>query len=242
MKKRYYKPILKDDEHLLHSKENPERFRGLSRDSNNKNQNIPEFEAVDVDEISEREKIEMELEKANKDKETAEIENQTSDIELKIAKNQAKTSTVELLKLLAQIAANNPELVNKLCNKFKKLRDNLRKFFGKKTKDKSNTHIQNFDLVEQEDLTIEEARTIVLEMLSSYISFKRNANRLSKAKIIGAERKQLDFDDMISLFNGLVDKYPQLMDENTSIKTLKLLHENNNINENNRIKNTLELK
>lgn len=234
MKKRYYKPILNDDEHLLHSKENPDRFRGLSRDSDNKNQNIPEFEAVDVDEISERERLEMELEKACKDQKTAEIELQTANTNRQAAKHEAMASVLEFGKILTEIALNNPELIG---NQLNKIRNKLNKLFGKKTKDASHN-----DLMKQEELSVDEARIIVLQMLSDYISFKRNADRLSKAKIVGAERQQLDFDDMIILFNNLVDKYPKLMNKSTSNKVLKLLHGNNNINENNRIKDTLELK
>lgn len=46
-----YKPILNDDEHLLRSSENPNRVRGLSRDENNENPDIPEWEEVDIDEL-----------------------------------------------------------------------------------------------------------------------------------------------------------------------------------------------
>ena len=43
-KDKYYKPILGNDEHLLESTETPGRFRGLSRTSDNKNPDIPEWE------------------------------------------------------------------------------------------------------------------------------------------------------------------------------------------------------
>ena len=35
-----YRPVIKDDEHLLHSKSNPDNVKGLTRDSDNKNPNI----------------------------------------------------------------------------------------------------------------------------------------------------------------------------------------------------------
>ena len=37
-----YKPIVKDRDHLIHSKDHPNRVRGLTRDKNNKNPNIIE--------------------------------------------------------------------------------------------------------------------------------------------------------------------------------------------------------
>lgn len=45
----YYKPVLKDDQHLLSSQDNPDRVRGLARDSNNKNPDIIEWERYEFD-------------------------------------------------------------------------------------------------------------------------------------------------------------------------------------------------
>jgi ferritin len=46
-----YKPIIKDGDHIIHSKENPERVRGLTRDENNQNPNIIEWEELDTDDL-----------------------------------------------------------------------------------------------------------------------------------------------------------------------------------------------
>ncbi|GDZ34938.1 hypothetical protein MCC02031_16370 [Bifidobacteriaceae bacterium MCC02031] len=51
MGEKIYKPILNDDEHLLRSSENPNRVRELSRDENNENPDIPEWEEVNLDEL-----------------------------------------------------------------------------------------------------------------------------------------------------------------------------------------------
>lgn len=53
MGQKVYKPIIKDGDHLVRSKEHPERVRGLSRDGDNKNQDIPEFEEVDLEDLRE---------------------------------------------------------------------------------------------------------------------------------------------------------------------------------------------
>ena len=42
-----YKPIIKEGDHLLSSKETPGRVRGLTRDENNQNPDIIEWEEVD---------------------------------------------------------------------------------------------------------------------------------------------------------------------------------------------------
>lgn len=46
-----YKPIVKDGNHLLRSKDNPDRVRGLTRDENNQNPDIIEWEEYDVDDL-----------------------------------------------------------------------------------------------------------------------------------------------------------------------------------------------
>ena len=49
MGEKVYKPIVKDGNHLLRSKDNPDRVRGLTRDENNQNPDIIEWEEYDVD-------------------------------------------------------------------------------------------------------------------------------------------------------------------------------------------------
>ena len=49
MSEKYYKPILKDGDHLVRSSKNPDRVRGQSRDANNKNPDIVEWEEVEIE-------------------------------------------------------------------------------------------------------------------------------------------------------------------------------------------------
>lgn len=51
MSEKVYKPIIKDGDHLIHSKDNPNRVRGLTRDKNNQNPDIIEWEEYDVDDL-----------------------------------------------------------------------------------------------------------------------------------------------------------------------------------------------
>ncbi len=51
MGEKVYKPIVKDGDHLIHSKDNPNRVRGLTRDKNNQNPDIIEWEEYDVDDL-----------------------------------------------------------------------------------------------------------------------------------------------------------------------------------------------
>lgn len=51
MGEKFYKPIVKDGDHLIRSKDNPDRVRGLTRDENNQNPDIPEWEEYDLDDL-----------------------------------------------------------------------------------------------------------------------------------------------------------------------------------------------
>lgn len=49
MREKLYRPIIKDGDHLVKSKENEGRVRGVSQDANNKTTDIIEWEEVEVD-------------------------------------------------------------------------------------------------------------------------------------------------------------------------------------------------
>ena len=51
MGEKVYRPIMGEGEHLVSSRDNPDRVRGLSRDEDNKNPNIPEWEELDLDDL-----------------------------------------------------------------------------------------------------------------------------------------------------------------------------------------------
>ena len=57
MGEKLYRPILKDGDHLVQSTKNPDRVRGQSRDANNKNPDLIEWEPVEVDEQPDYEPI-----------------------------------------------------------------------------------------------------------------------------------------------------------------------------------------
>ena len=50
MGKKLYRPIVEDGDHLVKSKKNKNRVRGVSQDSNNKTTNIVEWEEVEIEE------------------------------------------------------------------------------------------------------------------------------------------------------------------------------------------------
>lgn len=51
MGEKVYKPIIKDGDHLIRSKDNLDRVRGLTRDENNQNPDIIEWEEYDADDL-----------------------------------------------------------------------------------------------------------------------------------------------------------------------------------------------
>lgn len=52
MEHKLYKPILQDGDHLVKSKQNESRVRGVSQDANNKTTDIIEWEEVNIEELS----------------------------------------------------------------------------------------------------------------------------------------------------------------------------------------------
>ena len=52
MGEKLYRPILKEGDHLVRSKDNEGRVRGVSQDENNKTTDIVEWEEVEIDEPS----------------------------------------------------------------------------------------------------------------------------------------------------------------------------------------------
>ena len=51
MGEKVYRPIMNAGDHLVQSKDNPDRVRGLTRDMNNQTPGIPEWEELDLDEL-----------------------------------------------------------------------------------------------------------------------------------------------------------------------------------------------
>lgn len=50
MDEKVYRPILKEGDHLVRSKDNKSRVRGVSQDENNKTTDIVEWEEIEIDE------------------------------------------------------------------------------------------------------------------------------------------------------------------------------------------------
>ena len=90
-------------------------------------------------------------------------------------------------------------------------------------------------------MSIEEARSLVIDILANYISMKRNIDRLSKAKINEINMPQLDMNQVLSYMDTIVEKYPALMDKQTSISVLDILNSNNNRAENKKILEVLKI-
>lgn len=52
MGEKVYRPVLNPNQHLVRSTKNPNRYRGLSRDENNENPDIPEWVEFDLDDLT----------------------------------------------------------------------------------------------------------------------------------------------------------------------------------------------
>lgn len=95
--------------------------------------------------------------------------------------------------------------------------------------------------IEGEILSIEEARELVLSILLDYVSMKKKLNRLSNANIKNGKRMELNVEEVVAQLDTLVNRYPALMDDNTTESISALLKMNINSQENKRIKETLRI-
>lgn len=95
--------------------------------------------------------------------------------------------------------------------------------------------------IERENLSIEEARELVLSILLDYVSMKKKLNRLSNANIENGKRMELNVEDVVAQLDTLVNRYPTLMDDKTTESISALLKMNINSQENKRIKETLRI-
>lgn len=255
-----YRPINDENErHLVQSRENPGRVRGQTRDKNNKNPDIIEWEPVEVP------NYEYELEKLAHDERMAEIQ-------AKQFTTDTVTSVLKLIDTVVTFVGEHPEIVGTTVRAVKKAKQgivNVKNKLGvvldekKKTKksDKriaykqksSDTQIaektrneiieesSKTSQIEQENMSLEEARELILEILLNYISMKKKLNRLSNANTKNVESQKLNVDDIIVQLDSLIKRYPSLMDENTTDDILALLKMNAGLQENAKIKEALRI-
>ena len=255
-----YRPVINDGEHLLHSKSNPNNVKGLTRDSDNKNPNINDWEPVEV--IDEREHLEYELKKLVHEEKMAVAQKKQSTAD-------AVTSLLNLMNSVITFVAENPEVLeavvlagkrveqgiisakNRLVTVIQeKNKDSLPKAIHNhiKTSDNSvsvkkereiNSSI-NYDYkIERENMSMEDARELILGVLLDYISMKKKLNRLSNANVNNVERQELKMEDVVVQLDAIIKEYPALMDDSTSENILALLKMNADLQENEKIKEVL---
>ncbi len=258
-----YRPINDENErHLVQSRENPDRVIGQTRDKDNKNPDIIEWEPVEIP------NYEYELEKLAHNERMAEIQARQS-------ASDTVTSILKLIDTVVTFVGENPEVVvatvragkkakQSIENVKKKLdtvvRDEKEKAKAKKPAKKVSHKPKTSDIqiaakakneiikevsetsqVERENIGIEEARELILEILLDYISMKKKLNRLSNANIKNIERQELNVDDVIAQLDSLIKDYPALMDESTTENISALLKMNVSLQESEKIKEALRI-
>lgn len=252
---------------MVKSSKNPDRVRGQSRDADNKNPDIIEWEEVEIDtDVRSREELEYELEEMAYREREAEQEKALSTL-------NAINSGLNALNNLLEFLNENPEVVEAIVvggkhvkdfvsNSSRKLISGIRDIFSGKKKTKAeilleakkkqnpttetktveNIVVEKCEpLEEKEEMSIDEARALVLDILDNYINMKRNLERLSKARINDADFPQIDMNQVLAYMDTVVSKYPALMDEKNSSSVLDLLRSNENLSENKRIMETLKI-
>ncbi len=261
MREKHYRPIIKDGDHLVQSKKNSNRVIGQTRDAENKNPDIIEWEEVeDVD-------YEYELERMAHEERMAEVQKSQSTVE-------AITSVLNLIDTTVTFLAENPEVIKAAIDLGRKAKNGISSAKnklvlavrdGKQQKNKKaikekipetkimdmviasqiSTEIVPDDMdmsqIERENISVEEARELILGILMDYISLKKKLNRLSNANIDNIKRQELDVSDVVAQLDSLIKEYPALMDDSTTENIMALLRMNSDKQENEIIKEVLKI-
>ena len=110
--------------------------------------------------------------------------------------------------------------------------------------------MKNFDAIldametsqsERENISVDEARELILGILMDYISMKKKLNRLANANIDNIKRQELDVGEVIAQLDSLIKEYPALMDDSTTENIAALLKMNSDSQENKKIKEVLKI-
>lgn len=261
MSEKHYRPIIKDGDHLVQSKKNSNRVIGQTRDAENKNPDIIEWEEVeDVD-------YEYELERMAHEERMAEVRSSQSTAD-------AITSVLNLINTTVTFLAENPEVLKAAADLGRKAKDGIssaksklvlavRDGRQKKSKkaiketvpesqimdtviaSQASTEIIFDDMdmsqIERENISVEEARELILGILMDYISMKKKLNRLSNANIEHIKKQELDVCDVVAQLDSLIKEYPALMDDSTTENIMALLRMNSDKQENEVIKEVLKI-
>lgn len=246
---------------MVHSSKNPDRVRGLTRDSDNKNPDIIEWEEVDID--SEPRYIYLEKERT---------EDQAEGSHSSLA---AFSGAVEAIATLTFYLAEHPEIAplnaaieggkkvgHFFSNIGKKVFFAVKGMFAKKNEkqlpevdvtQRESTKIEeletkvalaesiSIDENEREELSIEDARSLVIDILPNYIKMKKSVERLSRAKIHDFDIPKIEMRTVIERMDSVVKRYPTLMDSGTLTSIQDLLKTNADPVENTMIMKALKI-
>lgn len=262
MSEKHYRPIIKDGDHLVQSKKNSNRVIGQTRNAENKNPDIIEWEEVEGTDY------EYELAKMAHEEHMAEVQSRQSTAD-------AITSVLNLINTTVTFLAENPEVLEAAVNLGKKAKNGIVGVKNKlilavqdgKRQKKNRENIKNAASVpeftdtkiaapisadaisdametsqsERENISVEEARELILGILMDYISMKKKLNRLANANIDSIKRQELDAEEVIAQLDSLIKEYPALMDDSTTENIAALLRMNSDSQENKKIKDVLKI-
>ena len=201
MSEKHYRPIIKDGDHLVQSKKNSNRVIGQTRNAENKNPDIIEWEEVeDTD-------YEYELAKMAHEERMAEVQSRQSTTD-------AITSVLNLINTTVTFLAENPEVLETAVNLGKKAKNGIAGVKNKlilavqdgkkqkKNRENIKTAVSAPELTdtkiagpistevisdametsqsERENISVEEARELILGILMDYISILRVKSSIIK--------------------------------------------------------------
>lgn len=267
MGEKIYKPIIKDGDHLVKSSKNPNRVRGQSRDANNKNPDIIEWEEVDIDDyVSKETDQDMYYNKSQDESDSGVDTLDTINLCLELV-NNALGFLNDHPEVVVAIAKGGKKVKKIISKGTHKIAIGVKSAFKKKNSietkeiprvndlkdDEGSVEIviqtNESDVIEttisEEDerveMSVEEARSLVIDTLINYINMRKNIDMLSNAQINNIDMPQIDIEKIISLMEGIVLRYPSLIDKDTSVSIFDILNSYPGFVDSDRIIETLNI-
>ena len=237
MGKKLYSAVLKKGEHLVQSKENPGRVRGLSRDANNKNPGIPEFEEIDIDDL----KKEIEQDVYAKLQPMQPEPRQASALDLFVEMGNTFNN-------VTRIALEHPEALEAA----KKVGGKLKKLLSKKQSDHDTEgeNDNNSQYSEEtahpiwrkkkEPQSVEKERQQILKMIEGYFSYKKEILTTKVPVAAVMESTKFKFNELTGSLSEKATEHPALISDTTYKYVYQLLQHNDDLSENRQILEALK--
>lgn len=224
---RYYKPVLADDEHLLHSRLNPNNNVGLTMADDGR-RGIPQWECYDLDEIIEKERRCEELKVLAAESKKLAQERAALEQEEKLIRAETRSEVWYIIGTVANCVINyyqrNPQKLIQLHDGIVRNKNNAANWVRKtklqiQRKQRMVPLEEEVVVLEPEkeieeptlEISVNEARERVLRLIKSYCETVEQFEFLKRARVNDQSVIQSQsLEQLLTGLNGLVSLCPAI--------------------------------